>query len=80
MNIAVFGMGCPKCKATEHNVREACRALGIDAEVTHVADPREFAKMGVRMTPAVVVDGTVLFSGKVPTVEELKEALQKLRS
>jgi small redox-active disulfide protein 2 len=80
MNIAVFGMGCPKCKATEQNVREACKALGIDAEVTHVADPREFARAGVRVTPAVVVDGTVLFSGKVPTVEELKEALQKLRS
>ncbi|WP_438313739.1 thioredoxin family protein [Candidatus Caldatribacterium sp. SIUC1] len=80
MHIAVLGMGCPKCKATERNVREACQTLGIDAEVTHVADPREFAQMGVHMTPAVVVDGTVLFSGKVPTVEELKEALQKLRS
>lgn len=80
MKIAILGMGCPKCKATEQNVREACKALGIDAEVTHIYDPREFAKMGVRITPAVVVDETVLFSGKVPTVEEVKEALEKLRS
>ncbi|MEN3203509.1 MAG: thioredoxin family protein [Atribacterota bacterium] len=80
MKIAILGIGCPKCKTTEHNVREACKALGINAEITHVYDPREFAKMGVRITPAVVVDGTVLFSGKVPTVEEITEALEKLHS
>lgn len=77
MKIAVLGMGCPKCKMTENNVREACQALGIAAEITHVSDPREFARFGVRITPAVVVDGTVLFSGKVPTTEELKEALKQ---
>lgn len=80
MKIAILGMGCPKCKMTEQNVCEACRALGLNAEITHVADPKEFAKIGVRLTPAVVVDGTVLFSGKVPDVEELKEALGKFRS
>ncbi|MBC7216739.1 MAG: TM0996/MTH895 family glutaredoxin-like protein [Candidatus Caldatribacterium sp.] len=80
MKIAVLGMGCPKCKMTEENVRKACEALGLEAEVTHIYDPKEFAKFGVRITPAVVADGTVLFSGKVPTVEELKEALGKLRS
>ncbi len=80
MKIAVLGMGCPRCKMTEQNVQEACKALNLDAEVVHIYDPREFASFGVRITPAVVVDGKVLFSGKVPTVEELKEVLQALRS
>jgi len=78
VKITVAGMGCPKCKMTEQNVKEACRALNLDAEVARLYDPKEFASLGVRITPAVVVDGKVLFSGKVPTVEELKEALQKL--
>lgn len=80
MKIVVAGIGCPRCKTTEQNVLEACKALNLNAEVTHVYEPREFAQMGVRITPAVIVDGTILFSGKVPTVEELKSALQRLAS
>ena len=31
--------------------------------------------LGVRMTPAVLVDGKIVVSGKVPTVTELKQLL-----
>jgi len=31
--------------------------------------------LGVRVTPAVVVDGKIVVSGKIPTVEELKKIL-----
>jgi small redox-active disulfide protein 2 len=60
---------------TEKNVRDACAQLNLAAEVSHVYDVREYAKLGVMMTPAVIVDGKVLISGKVPTVEELKKIL-----
>jgi len=36
---------------------------------------RQCAALGVRFTPAVIVDGRVVVSGKVPTVEELKKLL-----
>lgn len=77
MTIAVAGMGCPRCKMTKQNILEACKALNVEAEVTQIEDPKEFAKMGVRITPAVIINGMVVFSGKVPTVEELKEILSK---
>jgi len=32
-------------------------------------------KFGVMMTPALVIDGDVQFIGKVPSMNELKEAL-----
>ncbi|MCK4910478.1 MAG: thioredoxin family protein, partial [Thermodesulfovibrionales bacterium] len=32
---------------------------------------------GVMLTPAVVLDGKVVSSGKVPTVQELVELLKK---
>jgi protein-disulfide isomerase len=35
----------------------------------------KFAILGVRVTPAVVVDGKIVVSGKIPTVEELKKIL-----
>jgi len=46
--------------------------LGIEAEVTKVDDLRKITGYGVLMTPALVVDGVVKVSGKVPKVEEIK--------
>ncbi len=75
MKIEVAGPGCPRCQATERNVQEAVKQLGITAEVTHVYDIAEFARKGVRLTPAVIVDGQIKISGKIPTVEEIKKLL-----
>jgi len=73
MKIQVAGPGCPRCKTTEQNVINACAELGLAADISHIYDVREFASLGVRLTPAVIVDGRVVVSGKVPTVEELKK-------
>jgi len=75
MKIQVVGTGCPKCQKVEQNVINACAELKLDADITHVKDIMEFAKLGVMFTPGVVVDGRVVFSGKVPSVEEIKAAL-----
>ena len=77
MKIEVLGPGCPKCQATEANVKEAVKALGLDAEVRKVKDIKEIAGYGVFGTPSVVVDGQVKCVGKIPTVEEVKKWLQK---
>ncbi|MEN3186067.1 MAG: thioredoxin family protein [Atribacterota bacterium] len=76
MEIQVVGAGCPKCRMVEANVKKACEELNLEAEVSHVYDMREFLKLGVRITPAVLVDGKVVVAGKVPTVEELKNLLR----
>jgi len=75
MKIEVVGPGCPRCKATEKNVNEALKELGIDAEVTHIYDMGEIAKRGVMFTPALIVDGQIKTSGKIPTVGEIKNIL-----
>jgi small redox-active disulfide protein 2 len=77
MKIQVAGPGCARCQTTEQNVREAVKQLSLDAEVTHVYDVREYAKLGVRLTPAVIVDGKIICSGRVPAVDELKELLKR---
>jgi len=77
MKIQVAGPGCARCQTTERNVINACAELDLAAEVSHVYDPREYAALGVRITPAVIVDGKIVVSGRVPTVEELKTLLKQ---
>jgi small redox-active disulfide protein 2 len=75
VKIQIVGPGCPRCEATEKNVFNACAELELAADISHVRDVRQFAALGVVMTPAVLVDGRVVVAGKVPTVDELKALL-----
>ena len=75
MKIEVVGPGCGRCIATEKNVKEAVGQLGIQAEIVKVTDVAEFAKKGVMFTPAVIINGQIKISGKVPTVEEIKKII-----
>ena len=79
MKIIVAGPGCARCQATEKNVVEACAQLNLPAEVSHVFDVREYPKLGVRVTPSVIVDGKIVFSGRLPTVEEMKKILTDIK-
>lgn len=74
--IEILGTGCPKCKATMKNAKEAVAELGIQAELIKVEDLGEIAARGVMMTPALSVDGEVKVVGKVPTVDEIKVLLE----
>ncbi len=75
--VEVLGMGCPKCQATLKNVEEAIETLKIDAEVIKVEDLAEIAAHGVMITPAVAVDGEVVILGRIPTVGEIEQLLQR---
>ena len=77
MEIKVLGTGCPRCQATEKNVKEAVEEAGVDATIKHITDTMEIAKHGVFGTPAVVVDGEVKCVGKIPTKEEIMKWIKK---
>ena len=77
MQIKVLGPGCAKCHETEKLVREAVAEEGIAAEVLKVSDFQEMAMLGVFATPAVVIDGAVKCSGRVPAKKELLTWLGK---
>ncbi len=73
--ILVLGTGCPKCLKLADNARGAAEALKLRYELRKVTDIQEIMSFGVMMTPALVVDGTVRVSGKVPSVDELMKLL-----
>lgn len=76
MKIEVLGSGCQKCKSLYQTAQEAASELGIEAEFSKVEDFKEIMKYGVMTTPALVVDGKVKVSGKVPGKEEVKTLLK----
>jgi len=71
MEIKVLGPGCPKCHEAEKIVREALAESGVSANVAKVSDFQEMAALGVFATPAVVIDGQVKVSGKVPAKKDV---------
>lgn len=75
MDIKVLGPGCNNCVRLEANTREALDALGRAASVEKVTDVGEIVGYGVMSTPGLVVDGTVVVSGRVPSVDDLKRLL-----
>ena len=76
MKIQVIGPGCHKCKTLAQLTEQAVAELGITAEITKVSDLKQIMALGVMMTPALAVNGTVKLSGKVPTLAEVKALLQ----
>ena len=67
-----------KCHALEDAVRAALTELGMDAPIDHVTDFTQIAAYGVMTTPAVVLDGKVVYYGKFLKKEEAKAIFQKL--
>lgn len=75
MKIEVLGTGCAKCKQLYENALKAVEASGKQAEVVKVEEIKKIMGYGVMSTPALVVDGVVKVSGKVPSPEEIKAFL-----
>jgi len=76
MKIEILGTGCPKCKKLEENTRKALEETGKKAEVIKITDINEIIEKGVMTTPAIMIDGKVKASGRIPDVEEIKKWLK----
>jgi len=77
MTIEVCGSGCSKCAELEKRAREAVVRAGLDAVVEHTYDMNKILARGILLTPALVVDGKVVVSGKIPTVEQIADMLKR---
>ena len=75
MKIEVLGPECPRCAALAANVKAAADKLGLQYELDKVTKVTEFAKYGVMVTPALVIDGEVKLSGKSGSEAEVTNIL-----
>jgi len=83
LKIKVFGTTppCMRCKAAEKVVREAVEELGYTGIEVVKADvlSEEAGKLGIMMSPAVVIGEKAVKVGGVPSKEEVKRAIEKIR-
>jgi small redox-active disulfide protein 2 len=73
--IKILGTGCKKCNELSDKVKAVADSMGIEYEFEKVTDITEIISYGVMTTPALVVDGKVKVSGKIPSDDEIKRLL-----
>lgn len=79
-DVVVLGSGCSKCNTLANNVKEALKALGKDNKIIHITDFAQIAACGVMTTPALMINNTIISTGKVLTVAELQALLPQYLS
>jgi small redox-active disulfide protein 2 len=77
VKVQILGGGCAKCQQLAANAQEAISRLGLDAEIVKVTDADQITEMGVMVTPALAIDGTVKKTGAVLTAEQITDILSQ---
>jgi small redox-active disulfide protein 2 len=76
VRIEILGTGCKKCQDLEKNAKVAISKLNGYHQVIKVQDVTKIMEFNVISTPALVIDGVVLSSGKLLSVEEIFELMK----
>ena len=79
MKVEILGTGCKRCDQLYENTQNAAAELDSpgDIEIEKIGDVNYFAKMGVFMTPGLVIDGEVVSTGKVLSPNQIKEKIEE---
>ena len=78
MKLEILG-SCPTCESLYYDrIRQALKMAGLEekVQVERVKDPAYFVKLGVFATPALVLDGEVISTGKLLMPDDILRLLQ----
>jgi small redox-active disulfide protein 2 len=75
LEVKVLGPGCPNCDKLEQMLFTVMTAEGIAGDVEHVKDLNKIAAYGMVATPALVINGEVRSSGRLPRESQLRQWL-----
>jgi small redox-active disulfide protein 2 len=75
MKLLILGTGCAKCARLYELTGQAARELGVTGDIEKITDLKRIMAFGVMTTPALVVDGRVKVSGRLPSLDEIKQLL-----
>lgn len=75
--IKVLVGSCAHCARLKDNVLEAAKRLDIsESDIEIISDLARIVKMGVMVTPSLIVDGRIVSSGKALSVDEIIPLLE----
>ena len=66
-SVKILGTGCANCRTTYALVDEVARAQGVAISIEKVEDMAAIVAHGVMSTPGVVIDGSVVHAGGIPS-------------
>jgi small redox-active disulfide protein 2 len=79
LEVKILGPGCPNCEKLEQMVYKVMADSNIAGEVEHVRDLAEIANYGIVPTPALVINGEIKVSGRLPRESQLRKWLKQSR-
>lgn len=77
MEIRILGPGCPMCGEVEKRTINALAELNVGADVQKITDIKKISEYKVFVTPGLVINGKVKASGRIPSLEEIKNWIQE---
>ncbi|NIC43677.1 thioredoxin family protein [Aquabacterium sp. A08] len=75
LHLKILGSGCANCKKLEAVAREAVASTGVAATIEKVTDLQAILAHDILSTPALVINGQVVASGRIPTQAEMQQWL-----
>lgn len=77
MTITILSTGCATCQTLEANAKQALERTSMDVSLEKIEDMEEIMRYGVTGMPALVVDGDVKVSGRVPAPDEIVSLVEE---
>jgi len=79
MKVEILGAGCKRCDQLYENTKNAVAELEspVKIEIVKIGDIEYFTRMGVFMTPGLVIDGEVSSTGKVLSSNQIREKIEE---
>lgn len=77
LEVTILGPGCYSCDKLEQDVMAVLSETGIEASLNHITDPRLMAQYGILPTPALLINGKVKSTGRVPPKSVIKKWLEE---
>ena len=78
LNIKILGSGCANCKRLEAVVRKVVAAKAMEAEIEKVTDYAEIMKFQILSTPGLVINGTLMSAGRIPSETDIARWLAQV--
>jgi hypothetical protein len=76
--VEVLGPGCEKCDTLYDKVQQAVSNLGLKSKITvrKRTDINYFHELSVFVTPALVINGSVISKGKLVPIDQIEEQIR----
>ncbi len=72
LTIRIMGTGCVSCNGLYTMVIDAMERAGVAADIEQIHDPDDIWRLGVTVTPALMINGQIKSAGIKPTLAQVE--------